>query len=79
MGGEDDGVLYNLACVYATAGDGEAALDCLERSVRNGFTGLKWIEHDSDLDPIRDTDRYRAIVASLSGVAFLPSKGGREP
>ena len=79
MGGEDDGVLYNLACVYATAGDGETALDCLERSVRNGFTGLKWIEHDSDLDPIRDTDRFRAIVASLSGVAFLPSKGGREP
>jgi serine/threonine protein kinase/tetratricopeptide (TPR) repeat protein len=65
MGSEDDGVLYNLACFYATAGELATAIDCLERAVRNGFTGRKWIEHDSDLDPIRATERFRAIVASM--------------
>jgi hypothetical protein len=65
MGSEDDGVLYNLACFYATAGELATAIDCLARAVRNGFTGRKWIEHDSDLDPIRATERFRAIVASM--------------
>ncbi|MBZ5589863.1 MAG: protein kinase [Acidobacteriia bacterium] len=65
MGPDDDGILYNLTCVYAVAGEAERALECLERAVRAGFSGRDWIEHDSDLDSIRGTERFRAILAMM--------------
>jgi serine/threonine protein kinase len=65
MGPEDDGILYNLTCVYSMAGELETALDCLEEAIRNGFTGRAWIEHDTDLDPIRGTDRFKAIMDEM--------------
>ncbi|HVN74789.1 MAG TPA: protein kinase [Thermoanaerobaculaceae bacterium] len=67
MGPDDDGILYNLTCTYAQAGEPERALDCLERAVRVGFSGRDWIEHDTDLDPIRGTARFNAILESLGG------------
>jgi len=65
MGPTDDGILYNLACTYSIAGEPERALECLEGAVRNGFSGRDWIEHDSDLDAIRDTARFREILARM--------------
>ena len=62
MGPNDDGILYNLTCTYAQAGEPDRALDCLERAVGMGFSGRDWIEHDTDLDPIRGTDRFKAIL-----------------
>ncbi len=67
MGPDDDGILYNLACTYAVAGEPGRALDCLESAVRHGFSGRDWVEHDSDLDPIRDTERFRAILGAMEG------------
>jgi hypothetical protein len=40
-------------------------LDCLERAARAGFSGRDWIEHDSDLDPVRGTGRFKAIVSMM--------------
>jgi non-specific serine/threonine protein kinase len=68
MGPDDDGILYNLTCTYAQADEPERALDCLERAVRVGFSGRDWIAHDTDLDPIRGTARFKAILESLGGV-----------
>ena len=65
IGPEDDGILYNRACVYAVAGEADTALDCLEGAVRNGFTGRRWIEHDTDLDLIRNTDRFKTLLAGM--------------
>ena len=65
MGPTDDGILYNLACTYSIAGEPERALECLEGAVRSGFSGRDWIEHDSDLDAIRDTARFREILARM--------------
>jgi adenylate cyclase len=65
MGPDDDSILYNLTCTYAQAGEPERALDCLERAVRVGFSGRDWIAHDTDLDPIRGTDRFRAVVEMM--------------
>ncbi len=67
MGPDDDSVNYNVACVYSLAGDSEKALDCLERAIKNGFTGRDWIEHDTDLDPLRGTERFQAILAAMKG------------
>ncbi len=65
MGPDDDGILYNLACTYSVAGVTDRALECLERAVQAGFSGRDWIEHDSDLDHIRDTERFRTILATM--------------
>lgn len=65
MGPDDDGILYNVACVFSLAGDAERALDCLEGAVRNGFTGRAWIEHDTDLDAVLPTQRFRDVLAAM--------------
>ena len=55
-------VLYNVACIQCLAGDDEAALSSLERALQAGMTAKEWLEHDSNLDPIRDTPRFRALL-----------------
>ena len=52
---------YNAACFYATVGEIEKALDCLENSV----ISRTWIENDSDLDSLRDHPRYQAVLDAL--------------
>jgi adenylate cyclase len=63
---EDPVSLYNLACVYSQLGEPEAAFDLLERAVSNGRPFWKdWIENDSDLDGLRNHQRYSQLMALL--------------
>jgi TolB-like protein/Tfp pilus assembly protein PilF len=62
----DPMLLYNIACIKAMAGAGDAALDCLERSVAAGMRNRGWLDHDSNLDPIRPHPRFRALAARLA-------------
>jgi hypothetical protein len=43
----------------------DEALGCLERAVENGFGHREWLDHDSDLDPLRDNARFQALRARL--------------
>lgn len=66
MDPEDPAVLYNVACAYSLAGEIEKTFDCLERAGLPGYASKEWkewIEHDSDLDPIRTHPRYKALLA----------------
>ena len=67
---DDFGTLYNAACAYVQLGETDRALDLLERSVAAGHGFRDWIEHDSDLEPLRRHPRFRAILARLD-----PSQG----
>jgi tetratricopeptide (TPR) repeat protein len=58
-------ILYNIACVYSSAGEIEKAIDSLEKAVKAGYSHRAWIENDSDLDPLRDHPRFRAVVERL--------------
>ena len=40
-------------------------MDCLEKAVANGFAHREWIENDSDLRPLREDDRYRALLSRM--------------
>jgi tetratricopeptide (TPR) repeat protein len=62
---DDRGVLYNLACFYAIAGENGTAIDCLEKAAAVGRVSREWVEHDSDLDSIRDEPRYLALLEKL--------------
>jgi tetratricopeptide (TPR) repeat protein len=59
-------LLYNLGCIYSLAGEIEEALDCLERAAAHGLTQKGWYEHDSNLDPLRQHPRFKALLEKLS-------------
>lgn len=58
-------VLYNIACFYAEKGDEERAVDLLEKAVRLGWGDRAWMEHDSDLDPLHDNQRFQALLTRI--------------
>jgi serine/threonine protein kinase/Flp pilus assembly protein TadD len=62
---EDPGVLYNVACSYSNMGRVDDAIACLEKAVQNGFGHREWFENDSDLDPLRDDERFQALMKRL--------------
>jgi adenylate cyclase len=60
-------VNYNAACFYALAGEREKAFDSLEKClVKVGQISSEWLEHDSDLDSIREHPRFSEIIASIT-------------
>jgi len=59
----DATVLYNVACIYSISGEVEEAVTLLERSVAAGFGHWKWIENDSDFEPLHTNPRYQALLA----------------
>ncbi len=56
---------YNVACTYSRMRRIKEALDALERAVECGYRDVEWMEKDSDLDNIRDAERYKALVRRL--------------
>jgi adenylate cyclase len=56
-------LLYNFACAMVQLHDVDAALEQLQGVTEIMNAGmLKWIEADSDLDPLRDEPRFRAML-----------------
>jgi adenylate cyclase len=62
---DDSMLLYNAGCIYSLCGEREPALDALERAARLGLTHKGWYEHDSNLDAVRDDERFTRLLASL--------------
>ena len=58
-------MLYNIACALVRAGYPDQALDTLEQAVGMGFGQRTWFENDSDLDDLRATPRFIALVEKL--------------
>jgi adenylate cyclase len=61
----DPGTLYNVACLYSNVRRIQRSLDLLEQAVDVGFAQKEWIEHDSDLEAVRNEPRFKAIVKRL--------------
>jgi tetratricopeptide (TPR) repeat protein len=53
---------YNLACVYALQNDAENALELLRKAIDKGYDNWEQIKTDSDLDGIRDSAAYQALI-----------------
>ena len=62
---DDSSILYGTACFHSRGGEVEKALQSLERAARVGTLSRDWLEHDSDLDPIRDDPRFQDLMARL--------------
>ena len=62
---EDPMILYNVSCTYAVAGRTDAALSALQKAVDNGFGHKEWVEHDTDLDSLRDDPRFQSLASAM--------------
>ncbi len=62
---DDAGVRYNVACLYAVEGQLDQALECLSAAVERGFGNREWLEHDPDMDSLRDDPRFKALIAGM--------------
>ncbi len=63
---DDPVAQYNAACSYSRLGDIDAALDLLDRCLRNlGHEKVNWSKYDSELDPVRSDPRYQKIMEAL--------------
>jgi len=62
---EDPQLLYNVACVYAIEGMKDDAILTLERAVDKGYGHKEWIEHDSDLNSLRNDKRFQALLERM--------------
>ncbi len=62
---DQNGVLYNAACLYSLLGNPDKAMDYLERAVTAGMQQKDWFEVDSDLDNVREHPRFKALMESF--------------
>ena len=58
-------VWYNLACVRAHLGQKSAAVEALAKSLELGFNNSELLATDTDLDPLRNRDDFKALMASI--------------
>lgn len=73
---DDTHIQYNAACVWAQLGETDKALDLLERWAGHvGPENKDWMQHDPDLDPLRDHPRYAKII-ELIDAAIADRAGG---
>jgi predicted esterase len=70
----DNSAWYNLACIYALAGEKELALDAFESAVDAGWSDASHPTRDTDLDAIRFDPRFAAALRRIgkSGAAKGP-------
>jgi tetratricopeptide (TPR) repeat protein len=59
---------YNIACIYARKKQIESSLLWLKKAVEKGFNNWELLQKDQDLDNIKDTKYYKAILKELQEV-----------
>lgn len=60
---DDPGHWYDKSCLLARMGGLQESVDALQAAFEKGFRQFAHIEHDDDMDPIRERDDFRALVA----------------
>ena len=57
---------YNRACLEAICGNIEQAIGLLRIALEKKQTYVDWILHDPDLDPLREDERFKQLIADFS-------------
>jgi predicted esterase len=58
-------VHYNLACTYSLAEKPDEAVTFLRQAYERGFVDLSHVGRDTDLDAVRRTPQFRALLTDL--------------
>ena len=77
----DHGNWYDQACLFSRMGRLDEAVEALEKCLEMGYCKFGHIEHDDDLDAIRDREDFKSVVARYSSkleerIASLREKVG---
>lgn len=65
MDPDNSNMRYNIACTLTSAGKHDRALDMLEQEFPLlQPESLRWFKLDPDLDPLRDTPRFKAMIGA---------------
>ena len=64
---EDTTTSYNLACLYSLLGEPDKAIDNLSHAINdeNINSRREWINHDYDLDSLRNLPRFQTLLKQL--------------
>jgi len=62
---DDPNLTYDLACLYALAGQADGAVRALRMAVRGGWINAAHTERDPDLASLRDRKDYRDLLAQM--------------
>jgi len=57
---------YNRACLGAICGNNEEAIELLRVALENQQTNVDWVLHDPDLEPLREDNRFKQLIAEYS-------------
>lgn len=63
----DMGHYYDKACLYSRMGRTDEAVKALETALEMGYSKFPHIEHDDDLDAIRDRDDFKTLIDKYQG------------
>lgn len=69
---DDKGSYYDKACLYGRMGKLEESLAALDTAFQKGFRRFAHLEHDDDMDPIRNLPAYKALVGKYKSYADQP-------
>ena len=64
----DPGEWYDKACLYARMSRLDESVAALKVAFEKGYRGFAHIEHDNDIDPIRERDDFKSLVAQYKAV-----------
>ena len=72
-------VTYNLACVYARLGDGDAAVATLKEAMERGWWDMRHAQQDTDFRVVRERTDFQELVNRARETKFelWPTSGFR--
>jgi Flp pilus assembly protein TadD len=59
---DEPAIIYNVACMYAQLGELDEAISLLGRAIDQGYGHRAWLEHDSDLAPLRGHEKFQQLL-----------------
>ena len=65
---DDAGHYYDKACLFARMGKMEESVAALRTAFEKGYRGFAHVEHDDDMDPIRELPEFIALVAEYKAL-----------
>ena len=68
MDPDDPGHYYDKACLCARMGKPEESVAALRTAFEKGYRGFAHIEHDDDMDPVRELPEFIALVGEYKAL-----------
>ena len=73
---EDKGVYYDKACLLARMGRLQESVEALRTAFAKGYRSFAHIEHDDDMDPIRNMPEFGALISEYGTAVEIPEEYG---